>query len=324
MINSNFIKECRLYIGLPTSALPLKDMFLGSLAALIATLAVIYFSQLFLEYINVAQHVSYNIYVLTSIAATSVLVFAVPHGALSQPWQVIGGHAFSALVGVLCWQYFGDNLMVAAAMSVSLAILVMSYFRCIHPPGGATALGAVLGGEAIHNLGFTYILIPTLLNCFIVVIGAILLNYPFHWRRYPSHFYFKNNLPSQISPGDRENEITIEDFMKSISEHGSYIDITDEGWVEIFENAKRHAELDHEHPTKAEPGFAYSNGKIGKKWQIRQILSVEGKNMVKFSIVAGLNSGLSGQCTVNEFLHWAKFNVNKNSFGVWARTTEYT
>ncbi|TMM44043.1 HPP family protein [Colwellia ponticola] len=319
MINKDFIKECRLYIGLPTTALPFKDMFLGSLAALIATLGVIYFSQLLLEYINVANHVPYNIFVLTSIAATSVLVFAVPHGALSQPWQVIGGHLVSAFVGVLCWKYFGDNLMVAAAMSVSLAILLMSYFRCIHPPGGATALGAVLGGEAIHHLGFTYILFPTLFNCIIVVLAAVILNYPFIWRRYPSHVYFKNSQVAQISPGDRENEVTIEDFMKSISEHGSYIDITDEGWVEIFENAKRHAELDHEHPTQVQLGLAYSNGKIGKKWQIREVLSIEDKNIVKFEIVAGNNASLFGQCTVKEFLQWAKFSVDKNTFGVWTR-----
>ena len=40
-----------------------------------------------------------------------------------------------------------DNLPggIAAAASVGLAIGVMYYARCLHPPGGATALSAVIG-----------------------------------------------------------------------------------------------------------------------------------------------------------------------------------
>ncbi|WP_077342969.1 HPP family protein [Pseudocolwellia agarivorans] len=323
MRNNSIVKECRLYLGLPTTKTPFKDIILGSLTSLIAIISVIYFSQLCLNYINVTEQVSYNTYVLISIAATSVLVFAIPHGALSQPWQVLAGNVVSALLGVLSWKYLGSNVIVAAAFAVALAILAMSYLRCIHPPGGATALGAVLGGDAIHELGFNYILVPTLLNSVIIILAGIILNYPFRWRRYPSHSYFKTHSEGKISPGDRENEITIEDFMKSISEHGSYIDITDEAWVEIFENAKRHAELDIEHPTEIAAGFAYSNGKIGNKWEIRQISAIN-KQSVKFTVLAGINSGSFGQCTVNEFVSWAKFEVDQNTFGVWARTSEYT
>lgn len=322
MKNNGILKELRLYLGLPTTATPLKDITLASLTSLISTLCVIYFSQIFLNTINIAEHVSYNSFVVVSIAATSVLVFAVPHGALSQPWQVVGGHIFSAFIGVLCWQLLGENLVIAAAFSVSLSILVMSYFRCIHPPGGATALGAVLGGDAIHNLGFVYILVPTLLNCVIILLAAIILNYPFRWRRYPSHSYFKKHSDGKISPGDRENEITIEDFIKSINDHGSFIDITDEGWIEIFENAKRHAELDNVHPTKIETDLTYSNGKLGKKWEIRLVTNIENNKRVNFIVLAGVNSGLSRDCTMEQFVNWAKFEVEQNSFGVWSRTCD--
>ena len=75
--------------------------------------------------------------------------------------------------------------MFAAALAVALAIGAMHYLNCIHPPGGATALSAVIGGDAIHQLGFQYVLTPVLLNVIIVLIVAILFNYPFHWRRYP-------------------------------------------------------------------------------------------------------------------------------------------
>ncbi|MFT7007666.1 MAG: CBS domain-containing membrane protein [Colwellia sp.] len=322
MMKNTFIKEFSLYLGIPTSITPAKDIALAALTSLIATLAVLYFSQFFLNYMNITEHIAYNTYVIISIAATSVLVFSVPHGALSQPWPVVAGHIFSALVGVLCWKFLGNNVLLAAAVSVSLSVFIMSYFRCIHPPGGATALGAVLGGDAIHDLGFSYILVPTLLNCVIILIAAIILNYPFRWRRYPSHVYFKHHGEGKVSPGDRENEITIEDFMKSVNEHGSFIDITDEGWIEIFENAKRHAELDIEHPTQIESGLAYSNGKIGKKWEIRKISLIGNKNIVKFIILTGSNAGLYGNCTIKEFVNWAKFEVAQNRHHVWIRTNE--
>jgi CBS-domain-containing membrane protein len=118
------------------------------------------------------------------MGASAVLLFAVPHGALSQPWPVLGGHVISALIGVSCAKFIPLPLL-AAAFSVALAIGAMHYLNCIHPPGGATALSAVIGGDAIHQLGFQYVLTPVLLNTIIVLIVAILFNYPFHWRRYP-------------------------------------------------------------------------------------------------------------------------------------------
>src|SRR5690625_7242859 len=81
---------------------------------------------------------------LASMGATAVLLFAVPHGALSQPWAVVGGHVVSAIVGVTC-QLLIPNLFWAAALSVGVAVAAMYYLRCIHPPGGATALAAEIG-----------------------------------------------------------------------------------------------------------------------------------------------------------------------------------
>ena len=124
-------------------------------------------------------------FVVASMGASAVLLFAVPHGPLSQPWPVFGGHMLSALVGVGCAHLIADPL-IASAVAVSLAILLMQYMRCIHPPGGATAMTAVMGGEGIEALGFMYLLTPVLLNVLIILVMAVLLNYPFPWRRYPT------------------------------------------------------------------------------------------------------------------------------------------
>ncbi|MCB1876251.1 MAG: HPP family protein [Chromatiales bacterium] len=120
-----------------------------------------------------------------SMGASAVLLFAVPHGPLSQPWAVFGGHVISAVVGVSCAQTIQDPT-VAAAAAVALAIGAMHYFRCIHPPGGATALSAVVGGDAVHQLGFQFVLTPVLLNAVTILLVALVFNAPFAWRRYPA------------------------------------------------------------------------------------------------------------------------------------------
>jgi HPP family len=86
------------------------------------------------------------------MGASAVLVFAVPASPLAQPWPVIGGNVLSALVGI------GIARVVpvpglAAGLAVGGAILVMSLTRSLHPPGGASALLAVIGGPAISAMG---------------------------------------------------------------------------------------------------------------------------------------------------------------------------
>jgi CBS domain-containing membrane protein len=116
--------------------------------------------------------------IVTSMAASAVLLFAVPHGPLSQPWPVLGGQGIAAAIGVACVHYISDPV-VAAACAVGLTIGAMHQFKCIHPPGGATALAAVMGGDAIRDLGLTFVLFPVLTNALVMVLLAVLINSPF-------------------------------------------------------------------------------------------------------------------------------------------------
>lgn len=125
-----------------------------------------------------------SISIISSMGSSAVLLFAVPHGPLSQPWSVLGGHLVSALVGVACVKLINQP-MLAAALAVGLAIGAMHYLRCIHPPGGATALAVVIGGDSVHRLGFEFVLTPVMLNAVTIVLVAVLFNLPFAWRRYP-------------------------------------------------------------------------------------------------------------------------------------------
>ena len=45
--------------------------------------------------------------------------------------------------------------------------------RTLHPPGGATALIAVIGSERIHELGWLYVLVPATLGPLILLLVAV-------------------------------------------------------------------------------------------------------------------------------------------------------
>jgi CBS-domain-containing membrane protein len=93
------------------------------------------------------------VYIVPSVGASVVLLFAVPHSALGELWNVIGGHLISSAIGVACYQWLPSS-GIAAGASVRLAIGAMYYTSCIHPPGSATALVAIIDGQNIHALGY--------------------------------------------------------------------------------------------------------------------------------------------------------------------------
>jgi len=185
-----------------------------------------------------------SVLIVPSMGASAVLLFAAPHAAFSQPWNVIGGHAISAIIGVACWQWIPDQA-VAASASVGLAIGAMYFARCIHPPGGATALAAVIGSEKLHQLGYAYEYAPVLLNATVILLVAILFNGLFKWRRYPVHLHMKESTVKPVGQG--YEPINHEDFVYALSHIDTFVDITEEDLLEIYKLAtRRHVELGRE------------------------------------------------------------------------------
>ncbi len=123
-----------------------------------------------------------------SFGASAVLVYGAIKSPLAQPRNLIGGHVVSGLTGVACYQLFGNTIWLAAAMAVSLAIVVMLATKTLHPPGGATALIAVIGGTKIHNLGFLYALIPAGTGAVVLLVIALLVNNLSKNRKYPEYW----------------------------------------------------------------------------------------------------------------------------------------
>ncbi|MBM9605331.1 HPP family protein [Desulfopila inferna] len=123
--------------------------------------------------------------IIGSFGASAVLIYGAIRSPLAQPRNLIGGHVFSAIIGVTAFQLFGGDLWLAAALAVSTSIAVMHFTKTLHPPGGATALIAVIGGESIHNLGYMYVIIPTASGAMIMLIVALLFNNMPKSRKYP-------------------------------------------------------------------------------------------------------------------------------------------
>lgn len=130
--------------------------------------------------------------VVGSFGASAVLIYGVPNSPLSQPRNLIGGHLLSAIVGVISYKLFSSNLFLATAIAVSTSILIMQLTLTLHPPGGATSLIAVIGGEQIHELEFFYILIPVFSGALILFLIAFIVNNIPKNRAYPDSF--KNYL----------------------------------------------------------------------------------------------------------------------------------
>ncbi len=122
-------------------------------------------------------------FLVAPMGASAVLLFAVPASPLAQPWSIIGGNLVSATVGVACASWLADPVS-AAALAVAVATGAMFALRCVHPPSGAVALTAVLGGPAVHALGFRFVLEPIAIQS-MALLASALVYHAVTGHRYP-------------------------------------------------------------------------------------------------------------------------------------------
>lgn len=181
-------------------------------------------------------------FIVAPIGASAVLVFAVPASPLAQPWPVVGGNVLSTLVGVAAAKAIPDPGL-AAGIAVGGAILVMSAFRCLHPPGGAAALTAVIGTPAVQAAGFGFAFAPVAINSIALVSLAMV----FH--RATGHSY-PHHAPLAARDIDALRVVAgfeIEDIDKALDELPDSIDISREDLdlllsrAEIFAQQRRAA-----------------------------------------------------------------------------------
>jgi CBS domain-containing membrane protein len=179
---------------------------------------------------------------LGSMAASAVLLYAVPHSPLAQPWNLVGGHLVSALAGWLTISFVHDPL-AAAGIAVGSAIFLMYVLDCLHPPGAATALTLVLGASQFLHMGAGWTLTIVAANAFISLLLALSINNALPRRHYPQ---------GPIAPVAPPPAIRVlpeqQDIERALAEEDSLLDISVEDLLDLYARAQQHAQTRFDNP----------------------------------------------------------------------------
>jgi len=159
-----------------------EEMLWSWIGAFLGIAAVAWVNQLYFEGLDLSLMIG-------SYGASAVLVYGAVRSPLAQPRNLIGGHVLSAVIGVLCWKLLNQNMWLAESVAVATSIAVMHATRTLHPPGGATALIAVIGSPEIHKMGYLYVLLPATIGPLILLAVALLVNNVPASRRYPEIWF---------------------------------------------------------------------------------------------------------------------------------------
>ncbi|MEW6186643.1 MAG: HPP family protein [Thermodesulfobacteriota bacterium] len=122
-------------------------------------------------------------FLLASFGGSSMFLFALTRAPAAQPRALFIGHLGSALMGILCYQAFGDALWVYL-LAVVAALLFMQVTKSMHPPAGANPLIMVQAHANISSLWQ-----PVGLGVLVMAVVALIwsrilpgtIHYPVNW-----------------------------------------------------------------------------------------------------------------------------------------------
>ena len=127
-------------------------------------------------------------FLLASLGGTAVFLFGHTRAPAAQPRALFGGHLGGAVIGIACYQAFGESLGVYALATV-LVLALMLLTRTVHPPAGANPI------LMIHvHADWPVLWQPVLLG-----IGALVLVVVVWSRLYPGLVHYPNE-PFASSP----------------------------------------------------------------------------------------------------------------------------
>ena len=169
-----YLKRYSFYLGGDQPAVAWVERLRSVLGAFIGLMLVLAIAKLLGELSGLDE------WLMASLGASALLVFALPQSPMSQPWAVIAGNTLSALVGISVI-HLVDQPLLAMPLAASLSILGMFVLRCLHPPAAAVAMIAVLG----HVMHYRYAFFPVMVDSILLVMaGAVYSNLT--GKRYPN------------------------------------------------------------------------------------------------------------------------------------------
>ncbi|KAB0495066.1 HPP family protein [Pseudomonas vancouverensis] len=178
--------------------------------------------------IEVAQHL------IGPLGASAVLLFAVSSGALAQPWSIVGGYLTAALVSLLMAHVLGRTLG-SAGLAAGIALFLMCWLRCLHPPAGALALTLVLADPATIAMGWTA-LEPVMLAATTLLLCALAYN-NLTRVRYPK----RASEPAVLTPAPESQAITAQDLKLALADMEAFYDVTPEDLEQLIHASELHA-----------------------------------------------------------------------------------
>ncbi len=232
---THFLHWLRGFVPAPSTA-SLRERLLGCVGAGLGLLVT--------ETISRHALGSLNPWFVAPMGASAVLLFAVPASPLAQPWSIIGGNLTAAIIGVACGMLIGHTGL-AAGLAGALAIGAMFKLRCLHPPSGAVALTAVIGGPAVAHLGFHFVIWPVLLNSVLLLAFALVFNNALQ-RRYPHRPHVQPNVHHTSDPKPTLRiGVTPDDLEAVLKSRGEEVDISREDLEDILFAAELRAHRRH-------------------------------------------------------------------------------
>ncbi len=132
--------------------------------------------------VGLLAHISGSALLMAPLGATAVLVFGLADSPLSGPRHVMGGHALSMSIGLLCLFIVsfvapGSDVVpvtVVAGIGTGLAIAVMLATRTVHPPAGANPILLMFSGAGFSDAALL-IALPGVAGAFLLYLVAVFL-----------------------------------------------------------------------------------------------------------------------------------------------------
>lgn len=206
---------------------PLAEKFRSAAAALAGTLLLGWG-------LHFLPAVGYPLSLLASMAAGAVLLYAVPHSPMAQPWPLLAGNMISGAIGWGCAVLIPD-VVVASACAVGFSVLIMHLTRSLHPPGAATAIAMVLNSALFLQHGWLWAASVVLANVLLALVLAFVINNLVHAGRYPVH---RHPAPK---PDVSHQQLAVEDVAWAMRQMEGVTDVSEDDLLEIYRLAAEHA-----------------------------------------------------------------------------------
>ena len=126
---------------------------------------------------------SSGIWLMFSFGATVFLVFVLYNLETAQPKNIFFGHLISILVGIIFNETVGLSFY-SLGLSVGIAVVLMVYFKVMHPPAASNPLVALT-----MDLSFDFILFPVITGTIIIILMSVLINRIILKRNYPKKLF---------------------------------------------------------------------------------------------------------------------------------------